>query len=72
MFSSLIRLLYDSAHVFVCVSVIIRYLAPELVLGKGHHKGVDYWAMGVLLYEMAVGYSPFAGEVIDVVPCNSE
>merc|ERR1711907_671982 len=25
-----------------------EYLAPELVLGKGHHKGVDYWALGVL------------------------
>ena len=39
-----------------------EYLSPELVLGKGHHKGVDYWALGVLIYEMVVGYSPFAGE----------
>jgi len=38
-----------------------EYLAPELVLGKGHQKGVDYWALGVLIYEMAVGYSAFAG-----------
>lgn len=38
-----------------------EYLAPELVLGKGHNKGVDYWALGVLIYEMIVGYSPFAG-----------
>lgn len=38
-----------------------EYLAPELVLGKGHGKGVDYWALGVLIYEMLVGYSPFAG-----------
>jgi cGMP-dependent protein kinase len=37
-----------------------EYLAPELVLGKGHDKGVDYWALGVLIYEMVVGYSPFA------------
>ena len=37
-----------------------EYLAPELVLGKGHEKGVDYWALGVLLYEMVCGYSPFA------------
>jgi serine/threonine protein kinase len=37
-----------------------EYLAPELVQGKGHGKGVDYWALGVLVYEMLVGYSPFA------------
>jgi len=37
-----------------------EYLAPELVLGKGHGIGVDYWALGVLLYEMVCGYSPFA------------
>jgi serine/threonine protein kinase len=29
-----------------------EYLAPELVLGRGHDKGVDYWALGVLLFEM--------------------
>jgi serine/threonine protein kinase len=39
-----------------------EYLAPELLQGKGHHKGADYWALGVLVYEMLVGYSPFAGE----------
>ncbi|KAF0699346.1 Aste57867_10062 [Aphanomyces stellatus] len=38
-----------------------EYLAPELVLGKGHNKGVDYWAYGVLIYEMTVGCSPFVG-----------
>lgn len=33
--------------------------APELVLGQGHYKGVDIWAIGVLLYEMVSGHSPF-------------
>jgi len=37
-----------------------EYLAPELVLARGHNKAVDYWAFGILLYEMQAGYSPYA------------
>jgi protein kinase A len=36
-----------------------EYLAPEIILSKGHDKGADYWAFGVLIYEMLVGHSPF-------------
>lgn len=36
-----------------------EYLAPELVLGQGHYKGVDIWAIGVLMYELVSGHSPF-------------
>lgn len=37
-----------------------EYLAPELVLQKGHNRAADYWAVGVLIYEMIRGHSPFA------------
>ena len=40
-----------------------EYLAPELVLGRAHDRSVDYWAVGVLLFEQVAGYSPFADRV---------
>uniref|UniRef100_A0A8C4WLI4 cAMP-dependent protein kinase catalytic subunit alpha n=1 Tax=Gopherus evgoodei TaxID=1825980 RepID=A0A8C4WLI4_9SAUR len=36
-----------------------EYLAPEIILRKGYNKAVDWWALGVLIYEMAAGYPPF-------------
>lgn len=36
-----------------------EYLAPEVILNKGHGKAVDWWTLGVLIYEMLVGIDPF-------------
>ncbi|CAF2738148.1 unnamed protein product [Rotaria sp. Silwood2] len=38
---------------------IKEYLAPEIILSKGYNKAVDWWALGVLAYEMSAGYPPF-------------
>lgn len=35
------------------------YLAPEVVSGQGHGKGVDWWTLGILIYEMLASYPPF-------------
>lgn len=36
-----------------------EYLAPEMLIGNGHDYMVDWWALGILLYEMLVGIPPF-------------
>ncbi|RAO72865.1 uncharacterized protein BHQ10_008877 [Talaromyces amestolkiae] len=36
-----------------------EYLAPELLLGHEYTKSVDFWTLGILLYEMLTGLPPF-------------
>jgi serine/threonine protein kinase len=36
-----------------------EYIAPEIILNMGYGASVDWWAMGVLVFEMVVGYPPF-------------
>ena len=35
-----------------------EYLAPEIILGKGHSFEVDWWSLGALIYEMLCGHPP--------------
>uniref|UniRef100_A0A8C3MPY0 non-specific serine/threonine protein kinase n=1 Tax=Geospiza parvula TaxID=87175 RepID=A0A8C3MPY0_GEOPR len=39
-----------------------EYIAPEVILIQGYGKPVDWWAMGIILYEFLVGCVPFFGD----------
>lgn len=38
------------------------YLAPEVILTQGYGRAVDWWSMGIILYEFLVGVPPFYGD----------
>ncbi|KAF9108899.1 hypothetical protein BGX27_008185 [Mortierella sp. AM989] len=43
------------------------YLAPELLLGIGHGSAVDWWSLGVCLFEFLTGYPPFMDEAPEAI-----
>ena len=42
-----------------------EYLAPEIITSVGHDKAVDWWALGILLYELTVGIPPFYSQNVN-------
>jgi aurora kinase len=39
-----------------------EYIAPEMLLKKGHDTRVDIWSVGILMFELLAGYSPFVAK----------
>lgn len=48
-----------------------RYLAPELVVSHCHTTAVDLWALGVLIYHLLAGTTPFAGACVRTAAAHS-
>ena len=46
---------------FSCVGTAY-YVAPEVLKKSGYDKDIDWWSVGIILYEMLVGYAPFCSK----------
>jgi serine/threonine protein kinase len=57
-----------SKRTTVCGTPI--YLAPEIINNQGHDEKVDIWCIGVLMFELMVGSSPFQGNDVNTVKYN--
>lgn len=47
-----------------------QYLAPEVILRQGYGKAVDWWSMGIILYEFLASIPPFNGNTPDELFAN--
>jgi len=44
-----------------------EYLAPEMINKQGHDYSVDWWAVGILMYEMLIGVTPFYSRSLNIL-----
>ncbi|XP_002962458.2 serine/threonine-protein kinase D6PK [Selaginella moellendorffii] len=48
-----------------------EYLAPEIIAGGGHGGAVDWWTLGIFIYELLYGHTPFKGTNNDATLMNA-
>ena len=58
----------DMKRTTVCGTPV--YLAPEIINNRGHDEKVDIWCIGVLLFELLTGISPFQGFDVQSIKYN--
>jgi aurora kinase len=58
----------DMKRTTVCGTPV--YLAPEIINNQGHDEHVDIWCIGVLLFELMAGFSPWQGDDVQTIRYN--
>merc|ERR1719323_2716951 len=56
------KVLKEQEHYINTVCGTLTYLAPEVLKREPYQKSVDCWSIGVIMYILCCGYSPFDGE----------
>jgi cGMP-dependent protein kinase len=51
---------------YTMIETLPHYLAPEVILGKGYGLSVDYWSLGVMMYELLYKIMPFGDDETDI------
>ncbi len=44
-----------------------EYVAPEILTKRGHNKNIDWWSLGIILFEMYTGSTPASGKTVQEI-----
>lgn len=53
------RPIKNTHHRLIYWHALLEYIAPEVIRSWGHSSSVDWWTLGILIYEMLVSWSPW-------------
>ncbi|KAF8943838.1 hypothetical protein BGZ47_004985 [Haplosporangium gracile] len=62
-----IAVYYNPTKPLVSIAGSMAYMAPEVLLRKGYFESVDWWSLGVVMFELLFGRRPFRGKSNDLL-----
>ncbi|KAG0053533.1 hypothetical protein BGZ89_002897 [Linnemannia elongata] len=62
-----IAVYYNPQKPLVSIAGSMAYMAPEVLMRKGYFESVDWWSLGVVMFELLFGRRPFRGKSNDLL-----